>query len=108
MCSLSGWLTKKGKLSGKWKRRWFTLAENELLYGDSKQSTPKRIPLEEATIKDASAEGKNLCFSLKPRDQSRTYYLRVDTREELDAWMQAICVAKISERHGDSQACSIQ
>lgn len=31
----AGWLTKRTKISGKWKRQWFILKKNHMLYGDS-------------------------------------------------------------------------
>ncbi len=37
LTELSGWLTKRSKLSHKWKKQWFHLKNTDLLYGNSDQ-----------------------------------------------------------------------
>ena len=73
------------------------------------QNLDKFIPLGNTEIAEADIDRRQFVFRLKPSDSRRTYYLQSDTKEELQEWMQAICIAKAANHHGDtSQACSIQ
>ena len=68
----------------------------------------KKIPLTNSEISESSIDKKSFAFSIKPKDNGRTYYIQADSELTQNNWMQAICFAKAAGQQGDnSQACSV-
>ncbi|XP_002737808.1 PH domain-containing protein DDB_G0274775-like [Saccoglossus kowalevskii] len=105
----TGWLTKRTRLTHKWKRQWFCLKKTQLYYGETENNSHKFISLDGTEISEAHIDKKPFVFQLKPKDSSRIHYIHADSEADQQEWMQAICFAKASSHHGDqSQACLIQ
>lgn len=106
---LKGWLMKRTKISRKWKKQWFLLKNTDLHYGNSPEDAEKKIPLTNAEISESNVDKKPHAFSIKSKENGRTYYIQADTNSSQNDWMQAICFAKAAGQRGDnSQACVIQ
>ena len=72
------------------------------------QCTKKKIPLTNSEISESSIDKKSFAFTIKPKDNGRTYYIQADSELAQNNWMQAICFAKAAGQAGDhSQACSV-
>lgn len=73
------------------------------------QDMGKSIPLTNSEISESTIDKKQHAFSIKAKENGRTYYIQADTNTEQNEWMQAICFAKAAGQKGDnSQACVIQ
>ncbi|XP_013409843.1 uncharacterized protein LOC106173303 [Lingula anatina] len=113
---ISGWLHKRSKLSRKWCKKWCLLYKTDLLYGDQPEdqnkiprAKMKAVSLVGAEIAESDIDNKINGFSIKPKGKKRTFYFCADTAQEQINWMEAICLAKISNRTTDnSEACVIQ
>lgn len=73
------------------------------------QDAEKKIPLTNAEISESTVDKKLHAFSIKSKENGRTYYIQAETNGSQNDWMQAICFAKAAGQRGDnSQACVIQ
>jgi len=73
------------------------------------QGADKSIPLTNSEISESTIDKKQHAFSIKSKENGRTYYIQANTDSEQNDWMQAICFAKAAGQKGDnSQACVIQ
>ena len=82
-----GYLDKKGHVNPAFKKRWFVLRDNELLYSNTPTSTTEAIPLA-----DYRAEaGDGMLIELV--GANRTYTLRADNARDKEDWLQ--CVLRI-------------
>lgn len=106
---LKGWLMKRSKLTKKWKKQWFLLRNTNLVYGNTAEDADKNIPLTNAEIANSSVDRKSYAFSIKSKENGRTYYMHAETEASQNDWMQAVCFAKAAGQKGDnSQACILQ
>eukprot|EP00117_Sycon_ciliatum_P022011 scpid22118/ scgid2543/ Myosin phosphatase Rho-interacting protein; Rho-interacting protein 3; p116Rip len=96
-----GYLTKappdlNAKFGSKqWKKRWFVLTSDATLsYYESEKTYPKKalgdINLHDcSSIRDGDGEAKQFnCLALATA--SRTYYIKAESKEEIDGWMEAL------------------
>ncbi|XP_041354377.1 pleckstrin homology domain-containing protein 1-like [Gigantopelta aegis] len=107
--SQSGWLIKRGRLTHRWRRRWFDLRNDVLLYGKApeERSLKKKIVLEGALITQSNIDGKQFAFRIKSRENGRLHYICAENEVLQQEWMQAIYLARgVQGEH--SQACVIQ
>jgi len=96
--TVCGWLSLRTVFSKKWKRQWFRLERNHLLYGDSEKEACKKIELEGARLQETHKDQRPAAFSVKPVNGRRTFYISADDDMSRLRWMQAICFAKVSQR----------
>jgi PH domain len=95
-----GFLMKVGKNNHAWRRRWFVLSENFLLYLESsKDSSPLgEIPVQDAFAREAAPiqgsdlEEQELGFDIVTTH--RTYHLLASSAEDRLAWLSAVKRAK--------------
>jgi hypothetical protein len=93
-----GYLNKKGDkgIVKGWKRRWFVLTSTyQLLYSKDQDHSPINcIYLDRETVVATSpSEDKKYakcCFQVSKKGQMRIYFLRAETEEERDEWIQLI------------------
>ncbi|KAH3853904.1 PH domain-containing protein DDB_G0274775-like [Dreissena polymorpha] len=106
---LKGWLMKRTKISRKWKKQWFLLKSTILLYGNSPEDACKQIPLTNSEISESMVDKKLHAFSIKSKENGRTFYIQADSDTSQNEWMQAICFAKAAGQTGEnSAACVVQ
>jgi len=107
-----GWITKSPPLEcqqqnvifkARWRRRWFTLQQGKLpdefllnYYSDeTKRKLKGTISLNDVEQVDSGLSAENgkhkYEFMFDIKTPTRTYYLAVDTREEMKAWVDYIC-----------------
>mmetsp|Transcript_6443 Transcript_6443/g.19522 ORF Transcript_6443/g.19522 Transcript_6443/m.19522 type:complete len:1618 (-) Transcript_6443:166-5019(-) len=95
-----GFLMKVGKNNHNWRRRWFVLSENFLLYFESSKDS---TPLGEVAVQDAFAREADPVQSADMEEQElgfaivtthRTYHLLASSAEDRLAWLGAIKRAK--------------
>lgn len=104
-----GWLMKRTKISRKWKKQWFLLQNTDLHYGNAPEDAEKKISLRNAEISESTVDKKPHAFSIKSKENGRTYYMQAESNSSQNNWMQAICFAKAAGQKGDnSQACVLQ
>ncbi|XP_028409674.1 PH domain-containing protein DDB_G0274775-like [Dendronephthya gigantea] len=106
----SGWLLKRTKHSKQWEKKWFSLKERTLYYGDSPDDTSKSFVLDSCEIATCEIKSKNFTFCLKPKDTQRKYFLCAETESELQEWMQVLYLARSlgQKNTPGSEACVIQ
>lgn len=106
----SGFLKKKGRHSPKWSLVFAKVIPCVVKYGPSEQSLLKSIDLAGAVIEDWEEKGSPNIFSIAPREGRRKYIFSTDDAEEHQRWLQAVCLAKLSQQtsHEKSEACIIQ
>ncbi|KAK3600916.1 hypothetical protein CHS0354_013296 [Potamilus streckersoni] len=104
-----GWLMKRTRMSRKWKRQWFLLKNTDLYYAKGPEDKLKRIPLTNSEISETSIDRKSFAFSIKSKENGRTYFIHAENEMTQNDWMQAICFAKAAgQREDNSSACVIQ
>nr|XP_054759861.1 uncharacterized protein LOC129265996 [Lytechinus pictus] len=105
----SGWLLKRSRVSKKWKKRWFALRRDELIYGHNSESLDKSIPLDGTDISDSIMDQKLFVFKLQPLNYNRSFFLQAENEADQLEWMSAICFAKaISHQTDKSKSCVLQ
>lgn len=95
--SMNGYLEKQGQRRQKWKRRWFILEGNEMLYYTDSDLVrfKSRINICNARIHEEQSKNKNE-FQIECID--KTYYLRASNRDEKLQWLRALrAAAKLPE-----------
>eukprot|EP00003_Mantamonas_plastica_P018863 TRINITY_DN3077_c0_g1_i11.p1 TRINITY_DN3077_c0_g1~~TRINITY_DN3077_c0_g1_i11.p1 ORF type:complete len:330 (-),score=128.38 TRINITY_DN3077_c0_g1_i11:348-1337(-) len=92
-----GMLTKQGAIVKSWKKRWFVLDGNQLIYyKDESDFQLARVPkgfvwLHGATIEDASEEfGKTHCMKLMTAESDKPFVFRASNDVEMKSWMEAL------------------
>ncbi|XP_063078748.1 pleckstrin homology-like domain-containing protein [Engraulis encrasicolus] len=112
-----GWLLKRSHFTHRWKRAWFELQDNILVYGDDEKRACKQINLLGAEMVLLKGEASSSCcgWTVTPsadgsrhRHQHRTYFLRASTAEEQQQWMEAICEARMRAGEQMPHACVLQ
>eukprot|EP00112_Aurelia_sp_Birch-Aquarium-sp1_P019095 Seg466.2 transcript_id=Seg466.2/GoldUCD/mRNA.D3Y31 product="hypothetical protein" protein_id=Seg466.2/GoldUCD/D3Y31 len=108
--NISGFMNKRGRRSLKWKPVFAKIESNCLVYGQSEDAQTKSITLAGAIIQDESETGKQNHFNIRPKQSKRTYYFSTSSTEEHQKWLQAIFMAKLSDKSksDNSEACVIQ
>ncbi|XP_078450499.1 GRB2-associated-binding protein 1-like isoform X2 [Lampetra planeri] len=97
-----GWLIKspperKLRRPFAWRRRWFVLRQEELLYfrNDRARKPIRTIPLSACLQVDSglafSKDGAKGSFVFDVRTEARTFYLVAENEEEMVAWVRALC-----------------
>lgn len=99
---LQGWLNKRGENRGNWKKRWFMLVGNLLLYfkeeGRNEPWPINALPLASCDV-ELVGEGKfkkSFCFAVTTKGdltQSRHLYLQASSEPERVRWMHALRLA---------------
>ena len=84
---------------------WF-----KLFHFPSWQSQLKSVNLVGSVIEDWEEKGTPNVFSIQPREAKRKYVFSTNGSEEHKKWLQAVCLAKLSEQPNSekSEACIIQ
>eukprot|EP01137_Pigoraptor_chileana_P008882 Opistho-2@56326 len=108
VASREGYLVKEGGSVKNWKRRWFVLHGNAVLYyADQADAGNGGAPLgtiylEEIMSAEPTVErpSRAHCFALRGTEYSRrVYYMCADTEDEMREWLKCINAA----RHGASR-----
>lgn len=90
-----GYLTKKGSVVKNWKRRWFILDNQTLVYyknkGDIDSAGIINLDRCKITYENNIAIGKPYSFEIHTID--RIYYLYADSKEDLDGWLRSLQLA---------------
>ncbi|EDQ84912.1 uncharacterized protein MONBRDRAFT_29777 [Monosiga brevicollis MX1] len=89
--SKQGWLSKRGELNTKWKRRWFELRGRSLFYGPEKGIWKARINLarcDNVIIADEDDVDDSFVFYVV--HNQRTYSIRADNEHSLLDWVQIL------------------
>ncbi|KAJ5079663.1 sesquipedalian [Anaeramoeba ignava] len=91
-----GFLTKQGGAHKSWKKRWFALDSENLLYfkNETKKKLLGTIPISESFVEPYTPTGKKLIknrFYFKVgKDGSRTYFIFAQTEDLRDEWIAEI------------------
>ena len=103
-----GFLLKRGETVKSWKKRWFLLQFPNLYYFSSSQISSNNltgvIPLDTSVImikKQDKSINKVTQFQIETR--TRTYYLRADTEEDLEQWVNTIRRSRVDYIRNSSQ-----
>eukprot|EP00457_Paulinella_chromatophora_P002163 gb/GEZN01002167.1/.p1 GENE.gb/GEZN01002167.1/~~gb/GEZN01002167.1/.p1 ORF type:complete len:817 (+),score=132.78 gb/GEZN01002167.1/:56-2506(+) len=107
---LAGWLLKKGWMSSKFSRRWFTLQDDKLVYREHKTHSEIRNGI---SLKDDckvrllySAENQKygVHYGFLVGTDTRVFILACDTSEEVAKWTQAIhnAISRLRWKQGQS------
>ncbi|XP_078490529.1 uncharacterized protein LOC100177385 [Ciona intestinalis] len=103
----TGWIVKKSKYSHKWVKTWISVQPGEVLYSKSETGPYKKIKLDGTSITDVENDDK--IFRLQCRKPKREYIFKVEETLGAQVWLEAICVAKVSEvANSTSSACILQ
>uniref|UniRef100_F6QVQ7 Uncharacterized LOC100177385 n=1 Tax=Ciona intestinalis TaxID=7719 RepID=F6QVQ7_CIOIN len=103
----TGWIDKKSKYSHKWVKTWISVQPGEVLYSKSKTGPYKKIKLDGTSITDVESNGKT--FRLQCQTSKREYIFKVEEGLGAQVWLEAICVAKVSEvANSTSSTCILQ
>lgn len=91
----SGYLTKEGAVFRSWKKRFFILRNNKVLYyhANPKSVSKGQILLHNTQIKkieNRSYKGKDNCFQIYSQEFSRTYYMFAESPEDMDIWIKKL------------------
>ena len=101
-----GWATKQGGMIKTWKKRWFVLKNEVLLYytkpGAEEQG---RIELSSTCVASPAPDCKKQP-AFKVTTSSRTYYIVTDTPAEVSEWVAAISGTIASMKSGPSKPAS--
>lgn len=84
-----GWMTKQGGLIKTWKRRYFVLTANSLIYYSKPGSKEKgRINIQDATPETAPDCKRQPAFKLNTPD--RVFYIVTDNPNDTQDWISTI------------------
>jgi len=86
-----GWLTKQGGLIKTWKKRWFTLEQNVLVYSKMPGLEKKgQIVIKKDTdISLVPDYKKPNCFLIDPKI-GRIYYIQANSQQEASEWVRIL------------------
>eukprot|EP00050_Salpingoeca_kvevrii_P020580 m.100289 g.100289 ORF g.100289 m.100289 type:complete len:391 (-) comp8925_c0_seq2:929-2101(-) len=86
---MSGFLVKRGFHNTRsWKQRWFEAGSDGCVVyyaNDSKRKEIGRIPLLDATVREAHVAGRDFCFEIVT--QKRIWVLMAANRLQMEAWI---------------------
>ena len=94
-----GFLTKQGGNFKSWRKRFFTLRSNKVLYyyRDINKEPQGEVDLNDPTFSIREGVSEDCCWAKVPLDRSmvlltkgRTYFLFAETANESERWMEAI------------------
>lgn len=91
IASKEGYLVKRGAIRKNWKKRWFLIQKNHLIYFENHKSTnPRRvIDLNDAISMDEEmCVNKPNCFKLVLPE--RTFYFEASSYNERKSWMEIL------------------
>ena len=92
----SGYLCKRGEKRKTWKKRWFVLRSSKLSYYKNEKEYQLLRFVDLRDIKTvASVEFKKNENTFGIVTPKRTYYVRANTKAEMDSWIEALNDAKI-------------
>lgn len=89
----SGWATKQGGLIKTWKKRWFVLEKDSLIYFTKEQGEEQgRIPIGSTCVVSPAPDCKKQP-AFKIVTSERTFFIVTDTQKECSDWISAIANA---------------
>ena len=90
-----GSLLKRGDMNKAYQKRWFVLKGNLLFYFEKRTDRePIGVIILEGCTVELSESSDFFGFEIVfPGNTSRTYVLKTDTQEDMEAWMKAIACA---------------
>lgn len=103
-----GWLSKQGGNVKNWKKRWFVLRGNMLLYMKEKDSKPLGIINLASSIGTAEINIPSYSFAFEIATSGRNYLIVAGSKDDLDAWLQAIRKVTDSSDSGTIQHVTYQ
>ncbi|KAI9994896.1 hypothetical protein PInf_011736 [Phytophthora infestans] len=96
ICIKEGWLQKRsrrGKLVGNWRRRYFRLTSTELSYSKSPQDAAPRRRYQltlDSSVLGTNDQGYSNCIAFQAAPGQASFYMQADTEGEKDEWITAI------------------
>lgn len=94
-----GYLIKQGQKIKSWRRRWFTLSTQELIYRDDEGTNAKgRINMTEVILARRSCKYPDKKFLFEVITKKRTYYMMASSEGEMTSWTEALSSILIPRR----------